>query len=454
MDHPREIATPKAKKAAETAISLQPAPRSAAHSPTPPQQGPLTPSPPSPFGLAPPARRCRTLAFTSTMSPPSPRTSRLAPNASPPGAAWSDLTSSWIWPRILLAPTLGARFVPLMLGILAVAAISLTDRLLAAAGLLPANTHPVGETLSRWLIQLNQLLRSLTVAVTDGGTSAASDIEVLLVTIPQEQYKLGPTGAIISWIVAIAAFALASTGIARTAALAMGRHPLQPLHAVVKFALRRAFSSIVGLLLPWLCLIICIALLAGAGWLLLSFQYVQVAGAVVVGVAGIPAGIVVAFLAVGTILGTPLMVPAIAAEGTDALDAIQRIMAYVRAGFTRLILYWAIALATIFIVANFANTFASLVSLAAIAATSHLVTLPQGPTSSSTLTNTILDFWQSIIIMLAKGYILSVAVCAFTLVYLAIRRWVDGQDVGEIWIDSAGPGLRTDLVAGDGADEE
>jgi hypothetical protein len=148
------------------------------------------------------------------------------------------------------------------------------------------------------------------------------------------------------------------------------------------------------------------------------------------------------------------MVPAIAAEGTDALDAIQRIMAYVRAGFTRLILYWAIALATIFIVANFANTFASLVSLAAIAATSHLVTLPQGPTSSSTLTNTILDFWQSIIIMLAKGYILSVAVCAFTLVYLAIRRWVDGQDVGEIWIDSAGPGLRTDLVAGDGADEE
>jgi hypothetical protein len=170
--------------------------------------------------------------------------------------------------------------------------------------------------------------------------------------------------------------------------------------------------------------------------------------------AGIPAGVVVAFLAVGTILGTPLMVPAIAAEGTDALDAIQRIMAYVRAGFSRLLIYWVIALCTIFVLAIFANTFASLIARAAITATSHLVAAPQSPGTSSTITASILSFWQDAITTLARGYILSVAISAFTLVYLAIRRWVDGQDVAEIWIESAGHGLRTDLAAGDRADED
>jgi hypothetical protein len=39
-------------------------------------------------------------------------------------------------------------------------------------------------------------------------------------------------------------------------------------------------------------------------------------------------------------------------------------------------------------------------------------------------------------------------------VYLAVRRVVDGQDMGEIWIESQGPGIRIDDPDQRGSDDE
>ena len=363
-------------------------------------------------------------------TPQPPR--RPLPVAAPPGVALADLVSGLVWPRLLQAPLLAARFTPVLMGLLAVGAVRLLD-------LLGGERPVVGSTLDALVVDLGRLVRSAMQLDGGGIHAVASD---LLLRLPLSELAGRPWLAGFVLVLSLALAAAFGGAIARQAALHCGGHRvLSPLGVLLE-AVGRLHSSFIAFLLPTLILVAVLLVMACLGWALLSIPYVQVVGAVVMGLA-VPLAFVAVFLGFAAVLGTALMVPCVAAEGTDALDAIQRVLAYARGAFIRLAVYVAISVA----VGLLASWLAFAIGASASAIfddasraflgeqTAAAIKSPSSDHPWSILaTRAILEFWSGVPGLLAQAYAFSLFFTASTLVYLGMRRVVDGQDMGEIWV--------------------
>jgi hypothetical protein len=214
-------------------------------------------------------------------------------------------------------------------------------------------------------------------------------------------------------------------------------------------ALAFAFTKRGSLVGAFVAPLVAAGVLAGLLWLfgfaLLSLPGLNVVGGLLYGVAAL-LGLLLAFIVFALALGFPLLVPAIAAEASDSVDAVQRAYAYLIDKPARLLL-WAAALlvqgaAALFVVTflivtglNWAADLA-LIGEPAVAGDLRLFRpIPEREEleGSIAIAAAMIGIWERLALLVAGAFALSFFFCASSLVYLRIRRDCDGQAIDDIW---------------------
>jgi hypothetical protein len=218
----------------------------------------------------------------------------------------------------------------------------------------------------------------------------------------------------------------------------------------LRFALPRWRAGLFAILIPVIAMLVIALVLSIGGWALLSLHYLDIVGALFYGVA-VVLGLVMVVLLAGFGLGQSLLLPAVAVESSDAMDAVQRAYAYVLGRTGRAALYLVIALAqwaVVYVVARWALATAG--SLAGNLVTAWLpgdrvTDLLSPPAASASVASSIIGFWNGTLDVLLAAIMVSVFFTSGSVLYLLLRRINDEQDVREVWM----PGV----VAGTTASE-
>ncbi|MBX3368392.1 MAG: hypothetical protein KF912_13855 [Phycisphaeraceae bacterium] len=156
----------------------------------------------------------------------------------------------------------------------------------------------------------------------------------------------------------------------------------------------------------------------------------------------VPLALLAAILTLGLLLGHPMLVPAFACEGSDAIDALQRVYAYVLARPGRLIVYTLILGLILLATSLVAYALAGATDALARSATSawlapnpsHILAsdaAPEGPTRK--FASAIINTWLSCVWLIAAACVLATYASGSTILYLLMRQASDGQDWGELW---------------------
>jgi len=373
-------------------------------------------------------------------------------------ATLEDLTDDLLWPSLLRVPKLALRpdrwglgFAAFLAGWLIVHLPDLwtgggagAERFSAAVGrLIGGGVSGVGE------------------GVGDGSLPQASRALVGLFTeAPSALFGLFPVSTVVSAVLLLGVLPVFGGAISRACAVEFSRGQLRPWVESMAFALASARALVmapVGLLLT----ILAIGLgLAAGSWALLSLPVLNIVGAVLFGLA-LLVGVVLVLMLLGLGLGHPLMPAAVACDEADAIDSVQRSLAYCLGRPLRAVLYWLILLVQAAVVLALAY--------AAVAATLAVTGLAAGYFGGAGLKQIIagegaglgwsdrtaawiVGAWESLVVLLWGGLAVSLHYCGATVLYLLLRRLVDSQAVTDIWMPSAS-GLPDVSVPAGRADE-
>lgn len=171
------------------------------------------------------------------------------------------------------------------------------------------------------------------------------------------------------------------------------------------------------------------------------------------------AGFLIVLLAAGLLAGWPLMLPAMAAEGTDAFDAVSRSFSYVFARPWRYLAHHAVlllyAIPSVAVVMAFACAFSHVAVATGEAGMGEafsgpgntlraaLGTIGIGPGASlpadslARLFGWLLSAMTLVVFGLAASYLPAYLLTGWTVSYFLLRRSVDGTPVTEVWEEEA-----------------
>lgn len=225
----------------------------------------------------------------------------------------------------------------------------------------------------------------------------------------------------------------------------------------------RAFSlAIVG---PALAILAIYVVLAVAGAILFNIPIINLFASFFY-VLFMLLGLVASVLILGLVVGAPMLVPAVACEGTDSIDAAQRVLHYVLHTPLRLVLYIGVLAGVgllagllVFLLADLVVTFTQGAMSVWVSSSNsdvfppvwrlapgidhagHKENLQLSGIESATYG--VIGFWQSIPALIAASYVLSYIYTASTMLYLMMRQINDGQDHAELWV----PGMIAGTMA-------
>lgn len=354
----------------------------------------------------------------------------------PPRPTLADLSGDLLWPRLLraghiaLSPTrLGlALFTVLILGLLGTLPagwsdgpgplIVMTDHKLDALGTIAAGAMT---------LQLDLTLEGLRALFF--GTFG-----VLFHEYPVSGPILLP---LLLVVIAVGGGAISRSAVCEAS---------QGLHVswtrALGFALARWSGLLTALAAPIVALGLLFLLIALGGLLLLSLPVIEVLGALLFPLA-LLAALAMMFIVIAFFLGGPLLLPALATEGTDGTDAIQRAFAYTLGRPLRLLVYYAVAFAIGILAVGLVwlvltGTIAIAAETAGLWAGDRARDVIAGQTDdygwSAGLAAWLIDLWIAIPLLLATAYLVSFYFTASSISYLLIRCLHDHQDPGEIWM--------------------
>lgn len=232
------------------------------------------------------------------------------------------------------------------------------------------------------------------------------------------------------------------------------------------FAIGKVWSLFFAVAAPLLVVGLIVGVLAVGGLVLLGIPGVRVVGAVFFALA-LLGGAAAVIIFVAYLLGLPMLVPSVACEGTDAIDAIQRTYAYVTGRPLRLILYWAVLIVEAAVVTLVLAVLAGWVIELTAWASSLMLRQPMqdalnelaraGTPSDESLAGGgqraavhIVAFWLQVPLLLVASFVVSFWYSAGTTLYLLMRQGCDGQDVGELWTPGMIAGTHSPVEAGEG----
>lgn len=215
------------------------------------------------------------------------------------------------------------------------------------------------------------------------------------------------------------------------------------------FSLSRVWSFFFSLVVPVLIAVGIAVGIMGLGYLLLRIPGVNIAGGVAFGLL-LLGGFVLIIVVAAFAIGSGLLLPAVACEGVDAIDATQRTYAYALARPVRTILYLSILLvvgmilaavlafvveSVLHLTANLAGTWlpSEVRDTLYTAATTRGVNTTKGSPFGLAGTAHIVALWCAIPGLIAGAILLSYAFSGTTIMYLLLRRVCDGQDPADLW---------------------
>lgn len=273
----------------------------------------------------------------------------------------------------------------------------------------------------------------------------------ILFVLPRELFDRYPGSMGVLLIPFAIVWGIGGAAISRSAATEYAKLRRETWPAMLAFSLSRATSSVLALLAPVVVITLIVLAMAALGWVLMGLSFLRPVGGIFY-VVVLAAGALASFLSLLYILGFTLLVPAVACEGTDMIDAIQRSFAYVVARPVRLIAYTLILIVVGVLLGVVASGVAGLINEVAAHASTRLVPAPAdqivadlaagkkvsavmyGRTGSGlTFFARCISFWCAVPGILVAGLMVSYYFSASTVLYLLIRQWADGQHPGDLW---------------------
>jgi len=230
---------------------------------------------------------------------------------------------------------------------------------------------------------------------------------------------------------ALIVWGIAGGAIARIAVVRAAGGPGVGLVTAARFALGRAVSLIAAPLTPLLVVALLATCSAGFGLLYRIPRGVGPAIATALGFLPLIAGLLMALILLGLAFGWPLMIATVAAEGEDAPDALSRSYSYVNQRLPRYAVHAAIAwgIGVVGLVAAIA--FARVVL--GLAGWGVGLGAPDYPDSIRVVADSR-AFWTGLVGWLVHGWIYSYFWSAASILYLILRRDVDGTEWHDIYL--------------------
>jgi len=365
---------------------------------------------------------------------------------------FEDLLAELLWPKLLRAVSLAGRPQRLLLAFFLVVIVGALGQIRmpwAVEGSPPFLDALVGATSRAFQLILSGLAGADLGVTLAGFAALAHDVPRLLAT----GY---PFATVLLGIPILLATAVLGGAVCRSVATEFGQEIVHPWTRTLAFAVARWLTFAGVLLLPAIALGLMALLLAVAG-LAFWVPVLDLLGALLFG-AALVVGLGAALLLVLSVLAAPMLLPAGACEGTDAIDAVQRAIAYAFARPLRLAWYLfvaaligVLAVGVVWGLAEGADRFAR-AAAASWTGPSGTAALtgefppdaaldgagePRELRGSAAGAARIVNLWSSILATLVAAYAVSYALAAGTLVYLFMREVCDGQHHTELWT----PGL-------------
>ncbi|GJQ29962.1 MAG: hypothetical protein HBSAPP03_18460 [Phycisphaerae bacterium] len=365
------------------------------------------------------------------------------------GPSFEEFASTLTWPRLLRAAGLAIR--PSRVGLslvllLLIGLIAQAPSLWLGTGVGPM--HTVVENAEAGM-------RSIKRAVLDADLPALIDgLRMMFLDGPLAAAEAYPWSSLIILIPILTVWGVLGGAISRLAAEEHALGLRRAWTAGLAFALSRWFSLAMCTLGPILVvLVVCLAM-ACVGWLMLGVPYLQVVGGALF-VLALLVGACVTVLGGGLLVGSPMLVPGVACEGTDAIDSVQRVLAYMMARPGRVALYlfvlllqlivalWALwmvvhvveTLTTRSVTAMLPKETATLVAEAVAGSPPA-----DGLSPSQAWMARALAFWGALPDLFVGAFAVSYWFSGGTVLYLGVRRICDGQDIEELWTPGLTPG--------------
>lgn len=351
---------------------------------------------------------------------------------------WSEATAGLVWPLLFRAPALALQPNRLALGVLTFLAVwalaRLLDAMLPAAGAAPVADAFLWSLRDAWV-------EGGSLAVQARFSEAWNTLFAAHGSGVEQTFAASPVSLIISVLVLACAWSLGGAAIARSVAVDVAAGMNLGPRGGLAFALARWKSVAGSLLVPMVLASVLSLLLVIVGWLTMNFQAFQVIGAMLFG-AMLLVGLALVLIVVGVALGQSMLPAAVSVEGTDALDAVQRVYAYFLGRPGRAIAYLALLIVQGLIVIGVVSWLLGLASGAAQSlATAWIVpekvTPLFEPGQQTSQAGQIVALWQVLVSLVISGALVSWNFTAGTLAYLVLRRVCDEQDIREVWL----PGL-------------
>lgn len=356
--------------------------------------------------------------------------------------SWSQIRSGMVWPGLLRTAGLALRPTRLGFGVLTIVLVALLDRLGRLwSGL---DEGPIAILSREAAGSLASVVRGVLRLEPGAGARAGfGQIRGLLDDLWQ-----APLSSLTIIAVSMLVVGVLGLATARSAATESARLGKLGWTEALGFAVGRWVSAWLTLLGPVLVGTLLLLFLAGAGWAGLSLPWIQVAGGLLFGLAMLIATAAVLLLAL-TLLGAPMLLPALACEATDGIDSVQRTIAYVACrplqyGVYVLILCLQAAITTALLI-MLAVLVSETARATATAWTPDSVDpgrIAPGAGASLRTMGAAVGFWLDLPMVLVGGYVASFVHTGGTMLYLAMRRVCDGQDVDDVWMPGSVPGLR------------
>jgi hypothetical protein len=289
--------------------------------------------------------------------------------------------------------------------------------------------------------------------------------------LPKAAIVASPLSAAVLILPSVAIWVVSGLALARMTACDAAQGVVLRWPLAVAFAMKNARSAAGALLTPVVGAVVLIAVLAAGGWLLLEFVPGRPIGGLLY-ILAILASFALVLAAAVLGLGQPLILPSVACDKADAIDALQRAAAYVLNRPLRLLVYYAIAGSLLVLTTVLAFAMAGAVAWVARESTHALLSeeslralatasvAAAGSDSAepsawhADVARWFIEFWSLVPRIMAGAVALSCLHACCTLVYLCVRRLNDGQDVAEIWMPTMIPGTVAELRARGEDDEE
>ncbi|GAB4385166.1 MAG: hypothetical protein Kow0022_10060 [Phycisphaerales bacterium] len=361
-----------------------------------------------------------------------------------PDLMLADLLSELLWPGLFRAAALALRPQRLLLAaatIVLVGIIGSLSRLWSEASF---GQH-AGKTLA-------EAASGLGIALDSYSFSRFWDlplarlwqaIEALVLHAPVQIVRAFPVSAFVLGLPMLGVALLGWLAIARSAAFEFGLHAVEPWSACVARGIERLPGLALSVFAVPIAVMMLAGLTAGLSWVLLGLPGVNIVGAVLWGLS-LFACVFAALLLAAWALGLPLLAPAVACDGPDAFDAMQRALAYVIGRPLRFVIYAAVLMAIgavsaglVSLILRGGDELATRSASALLSAEQARIFVPGGAQRSAlegtdALAAGIIDFWRSLLALAGGAFVFSFFSSASSVLYLLMRKLNDGQDIGDL----------------------